>query len=140
VHLAEDGAAEIARRSRGTPRIANRLLRRVRDFAEVDGDGRITRPVADRALERLEVDAAGLDPMDRKILSTLIDKFGGGPVGLETIATAVGEQADTVEDVYEPYLLMEGYLYRTPRGRVATPRGYAHLGRKIPSGAQAQLL
>jgi len=140
VHLADDGAAEIARRSRGTPRIANRLLRRVRDFAEVEGDGRITREIADRALARLEVDSAGLDPMDRKILSTLIDKFGGGPVGLDTIAAAVGEQADTVEDVYEPYLLQEGYLYRTPRGRVATPRGYAHLGKKPPVGAQSTLL
>src|SRR5439155_26418642 len=107
VRLEPDGSREIARRSRGTPRIANRLLRRVRDFAEVDGDGNITRAVADRTLLRLQVDGAGLDPMDRKILSTLIDKFGGGPVGLDTIATAVGEQADTVEDVYEPFLLME---------------------------------
>ena len=135
----EGGAREIARRSRGTPRIANRLLRRVRDFAEVDGDGRITRAVADGALARLQVDGAGLDPMDRKILTTLIDKFGGGPVGLDTIATAVGEQSDTVEDVYEPYLLMEGYLYRTPRGRVATPRAHEHLGRKAPSGPQGAL-
>jgi Holliday junction DNA helicase RuvB len=138
VHLEPDGAGEIARRSRGTPRIANRLLRRVRDFAEVEADGRITRAVADRALSRLQVDAAGLDPMDRKILLTLIDKFGGGPVGLDTIATAVGEQPDTVEDVYEPYLLMEGYLYRTPRGRVATPRAHEHLGRKAPQGPQGQ--
>ena len=138
--LAEGGAAEIARRSRGTPRIANRLLRRVRDFAEVEGDGTITKSIADKALVRLQVDSAGLDPMDRKILSALIDKFGGGPVGLETIATTVGEQSDTVEDVYEPFLLMEGYLYRTPRGRVATPKGYAHLGRKVPAGLQGALL
>ena len=140
LHLAVEGAAEIARRARGTPRIANRLLRRVRDFAEVEGDGRITQKIADRALSRLEVDAAGLDPMDRKILSALIDKFGGGPVGLETIATAVGEQSDTVEDVYEPFLLMEGYLYRTPRGRVATLKGYQHLGKKPPAGLQGALL
>ena len=140
VALEPDGAREIARRSRGTPRIANRLLRRLRDFAEVEGDGRITQQVADRALARLQVDGAGLDTMDRKILSTLIDKFNGGPVGLDTIAAAVGEQADTVEDVYEPYLLMEGYLYRTPRGRVATPRGYQHLGRKVPAGLQGSLI
>jgi len=140
VPLDEGGAREISKRARGTPRIANRLLRRVRDFADVEGDGTISQKVADRALSRLEVDAAGLDPMDRKILSTLVDKFGGGPVGLETIATAVGEQSDTVEDVYEPYLLMEGYLYRTPRGRVATPRAYQHLGRKVPAGLQGSLL
>ena len=140
VALDDGGASEIARRARGTPRIANRLLRRLRDFAEVEGDGRITQQVADRALQRLEVDAAGLDPMDRRILSTLVDKFGGGPVGLDTIATAVGEQSDTLEDVYEPYLLMEGYLYRTPRGRVATPRAYQHLGRKVPAGLQGSLL
>jgi Holliday junction DNA helicase RuvB len=140
VSLQDDGAKEIAKRARGTPRIANRLLRRVRDFAEVLGDGKVTRDVADGALTRLEVDAAGLDPMDRRILATLIDKFGGGPVGLDTIATAVGEQPDTLEDVYEPYLLMEGYLYRTPRGRVATPRGWEHLGRKPASPAQGTLL
>ncbi|TMA25271.1 MAG: Holliday junction branch migration DNA helicase RuvB [Deltaproteobacteria bacterium] len=140
VKLDEAGAREIARRSRGTPRIANRLLRRVRDFAEVEGDGKVTEKVADRALQRLEVDGAGLDAMDRKILSSLIDKFGGGPVGLETIATAVGERADTLEDVYEPYLLMEGYLARTPRGRVATPRAFQHLGRKPPTGLQGSLL
>jgi len=140
VRLDEGGAGEIARRARGTPRIANRLLRRVRDFAEVEGDGRVTRPVADRALQRLEVDAAGLDPMDRKILSTLIEKFGGGPVGLDTVATAVGEQPDTVEDVYEPFLMMEGYLVRTPRGRAATPRAYEHLGRKPPTSLQRPLL
>ena len=140
VSLDDGGAQEIARRARGTPRIANRLLRRLRDFADVEGDGSITQKVADRALARLEVDYAGLDPMDRKILSTLVEKFGGGPVGLDTIATAVGEQSDTLEDVYEPYLLMEGYLFRTPRGRVATPRAWQHLGKKPPAGLQGSLL
>ena len=111
----------------------------MRDFAEVDGDGNITRAVADRALVRLQVDAAGLDPMDRKILVTLIDKFGGGPVGLDTIATAVGEQADTVEDVYEPFLLQRGLLKRTPRGRVATPAAWAHLGLDPPPRAEGGL-
>jgi len=140
VDLDDGGAHEIARRARGTPRIANRLLRRVRDFAEVDGDGKVTQRVADRALRRLEVDAAGLDPMDRRILLTLIEKFGGGPVGVETVATAVGEQPDTLEDVYEPFLMMEGYLVRTPRGRAVTARAYEHLGRKVPSGLQGSLL
>jgi Holliday junction DNA helicase RuvB len=140
VNVDDAGAHEIARRARGTPRIANRLLRRVRDFAEVEGDGRVTQKVADRALQRLEVDGAGLDPMDRKILATLIDKFGGGPVGVDTVATAVGEQPDTLEDVYEPFLMMEGYLVRTPRGRAATPRAYEHLGRKIPTALQGSLL
>src|SRR5207302_9267645 len=134
------GAREIARRSRGTPRIANRHVRRVGDFAEVEGDGKVTEKGADRALQRLEVDGAGLDAMDRKILSSLIDKFGGGPVGLETIATAVGERADTLEDVYEPYLLMEGYLARTSRGRLATPRALQPPGRKPPTGLQGSLL
>jgi holliday junction DNA helicase RuvB len=140
VQIDDPGAHEIARRARGTPRIANRLLRRVRDFAEVEGDGRVTQKVADRALQRLEVDGAGLDPMDRKILATLIDKFGGGPVGVDTVATAVGEQPDTLEDVYEPFLMMEGFLVRTPRGRAATPRAYEHLGRKIPTALQGSLL
>ena len=140
VRLDEGGAREIARRARGTPRIANRLLRRVRDFAEVEGDGRVSKTVADRSLQRLEVDAAGLDGMDRKILTSLIDKFGGGPVGLETLATATGERSDTLEDVYEPYLLMEGYLARTPRGRVATQRAFDHLGRKVPAGLQGSFL
>ncbi len=140
IDLDEGGAKEIARRARGTPRIANRLLRRVRDFAEVEGDGRVTRAVADKALQRLEVDAAGLDAMDRKILTSLIDKFGGGPVGLETLATSTGERSDTLEDVYEPFLLMEGYLARTPRGRVATQRAFEHLGRKTPAGLQGTLL
>src|SRR2546427_3290956 len=140
VQIDDAGAHEIARRARGTPRIANRLLRRVRDFAEVEGDGRVTQRVADRALQRLEVDGAGLDPMDRKILITLIDKFGGGPVGVDTVATAVGEQPDTLEDVYQPFLMLEGYLVRPPRGRAATPRAYEHLGRKVPTGLQGSLL
>ena len=126
-----DGAREIARRSRGTPRIANRLLRRVRDFAEVMGNGTITLPLADQALERLEVDRRGLDHMDRLILLTIIDKFGGGPVGLETLAAAVGEEKDTIEDVIEPFLLQQGYLNRTPRGRTATPLAYEHFHRPL---------
>lgn len=132
VRLDPNGADEIARRSRGTPRIANRLLRRVRDFAEIEGDGVVTRDIADRALSRLEVDARGLDPMDRRILRTICEKFGGGPVGLDTIASVVGEQSDTVEDVYEPFLLQEGFLHRTPRGRVATPRAFEHLDLRAP--------
>jgi holliday junction DNA helicase RuvB len=125
----EVGAQEIASRSRGTPRIANRLLRRVRDFAQVLGDGRITKEIADMALSRLEVDACGLDSMDRQILLTIIDKFSGGPVGLETLAAAVGEEKDTIEDVIEPYLIQQGYLNRTPRGRTATPLSYRHFQR-----------
>jgi len=132
VKMDPGGAEEIARRSRGTPRIANRLLRRVRDFAEVQGDGLVTKDVADRALTRLEVDALGLDPMDRRILRSVCEKFGGGPVGLDTISAAVGEQSDTVEDVYEPFLLQEGFIHRTPRGRVATKRAWEHLGLKLP--------
>ncbi len=125
-----DGAAEIARRSRGTPRIANRLLRRVRDFAQVEGDGRITRILADRALQRLEVDGQGFDQMDRTLLLTIIDKFGGGPVGLDTLAAAIGEEKDTIEDVIEPFLIQQGFLNRTPRGRVATAAAYEHMGRR----------
>ena len=128
-----DGAQEIARRSRGTPRIANRLLRRVRDFAEVRGDGGISREVADRALAMLEVDARGLDVMDRKLLEAVIDRFGGGPVGIENLAAAVGEERDTLEDVVEPFLIQQGFLQRTPRGRVAAPLAYAHFGRVAPS-------
>jgi Holliday junction DNA helicase RuvB len=123
------GAAEIARRSRGTPRIANRLLRRVRDFAEVDGDGSISQEMADQALVRLEVDQQGFDLMDRLLLETIIDKFSGGPVGLDTLAAAIGEEKDTIEDVIEPFLLQQGFINRTPRGRVATHQAYAHLGR-----------
>ena len=129
VEVTPDGSAEIARRSRGTPRIANRLLRRVRDFAEVDGEGAVTAKVAARALERLEVDDAGLDPMDRRILEAIIERFDGGPVGVETLAAAIAEDRGTLEEVYEPFLLQRGYLQRTPRGRVATPQAYAHLGR-----------
>ncbi len=124
-----EGANEIARRSRGTPRIANRLLRRVRDFAQVKGTGVIDREIADLALGRLEVDHRGFDHMDRRLLLTLIDKFAGGPVGLETLAASVGEEKDTIEDVIEPYLLQQGYLNRTPRGRVATPLAYQHFQR-----------
>ncbi len=139
VTLAKSGGAEIAKRSRGTPRIANRLLRRIRDFAQVQGDSEITAAVADRALERLQIDAGGLDPMDRKILLTIIDKFGGGPVGVETIAASVGEQRDTLEDVYEPFLLQEGLLQRTPRGRLATARAYVYLERSVPKTPQGTL-
>ncbi|MEJ2202120.1 MAG: Holliday junction branch migration DNA helicase RuvB [Desulfuromonadaceae bacterium] len=126
-----EGAREIARRSRGTPRIANRLLRRLRDFAEIMGNGTITLELADQALERLEVDRLGFDYMDRLILLTIIDKFSGGPVGLDTLAAAVGEEKDTIEDVIEPFLLQQGYLNRTPRGRVATPLAYAHFQRPL---------
>jgi Holliday junction DNA helicase RuvB len=126
------GATEIAKRARGTPRIANRLLRRLRDFAEVEGNGTITRALADSALARLDIDPSGLDQMDRRILKTIIEKFGGGPVGVETIAAAVGEERETIEDVYEPYLLQEGFLHRTPRGRMATANAYAYFGKKAP--------
>ena len=129
IPIEADGASEIARRSRGTPRIANRLLRRVRDFAQVKGSGIIDREIADLALGRLEVDNRGFDHMDRRLLLTLIDKFAGGPVGLETLAASVGEEKDTIEDVIEPYLLQQGYLNRTPRGRVATPLAYQHFQR-----------
>ncbi len=123
------GFMEIARRSRGTPRIANRLLRRVRDYAEVHGEGRVTRPVACQALEMLEVDEQGCDKMDTLLLTTIIDKFDGGPVGLDTLAAAIGEERGTVEDAYEPYLIQAGFLERRPQGRVATPVAYRHLGR-----------
>ena len=124
----DDGAHEIARRSRGTPRVANRLLRRVRDFAQVRANGEITREVADAALALLDVDQYGLDDMDARVLRLIIEKFGGGPVGLGTIAAAVGEDAGTIEDVYEPFLVQQGFLHRTPRGRVATAHAYRHLG------------
>jgi Holliday junction DNA helicase RuvB len=138
VPLLPDGAVEIARRSRGTPRIANRLLRRTRDFAEVEGDGRITRELADRALNALNVDVEGLDDMDTRILMTLIEKFNGGPTGLSNLAVSVGEDAGTIEEVYEPYLIQEGYIERTPRGRVATPAAYKHFGLAGP-GKNAEL-
>ena len=131
--LEEDAAFEIARRSRGTPRISNTLLRRTRDFAEIKGDGTITKEIAEFALNALDVDQHGLDEMDNRILSTIIEKFNGGPVGLGTIATAVGEEADTIEEVYEPFLIKEGYLKRTARGRQATELAYKHLG-AVPPG------
>ncbi len=134
VRIDGEGAAEIARRSRGTPRISNRLLKRVRDYAQVKGDGKITLGLARKALELLEVDGHGLDDMDKFILSTIIDKFGGGPVGLNTIATAVGEEKGTIEEVYEPYLVQEGYLDLTRRGRAATRKAYACLGREDGRG------
>ena len=129
------GAFEIARRSRGTPRIANRLLRRVRDYADVKGDGRITKPMADLALAMLDVDPHGLDVMDRKLLEAVIHRFDGGPVGLDNVAAAIGEERDTIEDVIEPYLIQQGYLQRTPRGRIATLAAYRHLGVTPPKGA-----
>lgn len=132
VKIEEDGAIEMARRSRGTPRIANRLLRRVRDFAEVKYDGVITAEVASAALDILDVDKLGLDPIDRKLLLTMIQKFRGGPVGLDTLAATIGEDAGTIEDVYEPYLMMNGFINRTPRGRVVTDAAYHHLGLEIP--------
>ncbi|MEW6204388.1 MAG: Holliday junction branch migration DNA helicase RuvB [Pseudomonadota bacterium] len=127
------GCLEIARRSRGTPRIANRLLRRVRDYAQVKADGVITAEVADAALTMLDVDKVGLDPMDRRLLETIIHKFGGGPVGLESVAAAIGEEKDTIEDVLEPYLIQQGYIQRTPRGRIATLNTYAHFGLTAPA-------
>lgn len=129
VPIEDDAAYEVARRSRGTPRIANLLLRRVRDFAQIQGDGTITLEIAKVGLQALNVDQHGLDDMDNRILSTIIDKFKGGPVGITTIATAVGEDAGTIEEVYEPFLIQEGYLMRTPRGREATDLAYKHLGR-----------
>ena len=131
---------EIARRSRGTPRIANRMLRRVRDFAQVRADGVITKAVADHALQALEIDYLGLDPVDRRMLRAIIENYGGGPVGLETLAAAIGEEAVTLEDVYEPYLMQIGFLSRTPRGRCVTPAGYRHLGIDAPgTGSDGQL-
>ena len=132
VSLADDGAAEIARRSRGTPRIANRLLRRVRDYAQVKADGTVSKSVADAALKMLDVDALGLDVMDRKLLLAVIEKFSGGPVGIENLAAAIGEERDTIEDVLEPYLIQQGYLQRTSRGRVATVTAYRHFGMAEP--------
>jgi len=133
VDATEEGAFEIARRSRGTPRVANRLLRRTRDFAEVEGDGTITKPIADRALNALDVDEEGLDDMDTRILLTLIENFDGGPTGLKNLAVSVGEDAGTIEEVYEPYLIQEGFMERTPRGRIALKRAYDHFDRR-PSG------
>ena len=134
------GAEELARRARGTPRIAIRLLQRARDFAQVEGDGRLTKAIVDTTLARLEVDEKGLDAMDRRILTVVLDTFGGGPVGIDAVAAAVGEERDTIEDVYEPFLVREGYLARTPRGRVALPAAYQHLGRERPRGNQGNLI
>ncbi len=133
VKVDPQGATEIARRARGTPRIANRLLKRVRDYAQARADGVITLEVARAALELLEIDEAGFDALDRKFLLTLMEKFGGGPVGIDTLAASLGEERHTLEEVYEPYLIQEGYIQRTPRGRVATERAYRHFGIKVPS-------
>ena len=130
---------EIARRSRGTPRIANRLLRRVRDYADVKGDGRISQALAQRALAMLDVDPLGLDLMDRKLLDAVIHRFDGGPVGLDNVAAAIGEESGTIEDVIEPYLIQQGYLQRTPRGRMATLAAYRHLGVAPPGSASGAL-
>ena len=139
IRIEREGAVEIARRARGTPRIANRLLRRVRDFAQIRADGVITRDVADAALRLNEVDELGLDNEDRRLLLAIVDKFGGGPVGLDTLSAATGEEATTIEDVYEPYLLQLGFIQKTPRGRMATRLAYGHLGRRPPKGDGAQI-
>ena len=138
VDIVPDGAYEIARRSRGTPRIANRMLRRVRDYAQVKADGVITAEVADQALCALEIDHLGLDPVDRRMLAAIMDHDRGGPVGLETLAATIGEESVTLEDVYEPYLMQLGFLTRTPRGRCVTERAYQHLHRPVPGGASAE--
>ncbi len=138
--MAPDAAMEISRRSRGTPRIVNRLLRRIRDFAQVQGDGTVTHALVVSAMKRLEVDERGLDEMDRRLLLLIIDKFEGGPVGLETLAAALNEEKDTLEDVYEPYLIQEGFLDRTPRGRQTTRLAHDYFGRKRPASAQEKLL
>ena len=140
VEISPEGGLEIAKRSRGTPRVSNRLLRRVRDFAQVRAQGSISREVADAALKMLDVDVLGLDVMDRKLLSAVIEKFSGGPVGLENLAHAIGEEADTIEDVLEPYLIQQGYLQRTPRGRVATVSAYRHLGLTVPKRSDSGAL
>lgn len=140
VHIEDSGAMEIAKRARGTPRIANRLLRRTRDFAQVKAEGRVTESVAREALEMLEVDEMGLDEMDKRILRTIIEKFNGGPVGINTIAVAVGEESDTIEEVYEPYLIQEGFINRTPRGREATGMAYKHFNLSPAKGWQEKLL
>ena len=137
IEIEEDGAREIARRSRGTPRIANRLLRRVRDFAQVKGEGRVTKEIAVHGLEALEVDGRGLDDMDKRIILTIMDKFAGGPVGINTLAAAVGEEEDTLEEVYEPYLVQEGFLDRTPRGREVTDLARRHFGRPETGGRKS---
>lgn len=138
VDIVPEGAVEIARRSRGTPRIANRMLRRVRDFAQVRANGVITKVVADQALCALEIDDLGLDPVDRRMMEAIIDNYGGGPVGLETLAATIGEESVTLEDVYEPYLMQLGFLTRTPRGRCVTQKAYQHLHKPIPGGASPE--
>jgi len=131
IHIDEEGAMEIAKRSRGTPRIANRLLKRVRDYASVLGDGSITKKIADISLQKLEIDDMGLDNIDRKILESIILNYAGGPVGIETLASTIGEEVETIEDVYEPYLMQKGFIGRTPRGRIVFPKAYEHLGLSI---------
>lgn len=138
VEIDEQGAFEVARRSRGTPRIANRLLRRVRDFAQVKGDGVVSQSIADQALNMLNVDERGFDHMDRRLLLAMIEKFAGGPVGVESLAAAISEERDTIEDVLEPYLIQQGYMARTPRGRVVTPMAYEHFGFDLPKRFQAE--
>jgi len=140
VEISSEGALEIARRARGTPRIANRLLRRVRDFAQVKAQGNISRDVADAALVMLDVDSIGFDVMDRKLLLAVIEKFGGGPVGLDNLAHAIGEETDTIEDVLEPFLIQQGFVQRTPRGRIATPLAYRHFGLDAPRRAESGTL
>ena len=139
VNADEDGLLEIARRSRGTPRIANRMLKRVRDYAEVRAGGHISREVAREALNMLDVDELGLDKVDRNVLGCMMDKFGGGPVGLDTLAATTGEDAVTIEDVYEPYLMQLGFIMRTPRGRICTPAAWAHMKKSMPAAAEAQI-
>lgn len=139
VKIDQRGAAELAKRSRGTPRIANRLLRRVRDFAEVRGQGIVDEKLAKAALSSLDVDECGLDAMDKKILLTMIEKFDGGPVGIDTLASAIGEESQTIEDVYEPFLLQQGFVHRTPRGRIASRRAYEHFGKTFQGSKQTEL-
>jgi Holliday junction DNA helicase RuvB len=140
VEIDDDGAHEIAARARGTPRIANNLIYFIRDFAQEKAQGRITKPVAAAALELLEIDVRGLDEMDKRILRVMAEHYAGGPVGMNTIAVAVGEEADTLEEVHEPFLIMEGYLQRTPQGRLLTAKGYQAIGLKPAGGAQGSLL
>jgi len=139
IEIVEEASLELARRARGTPRIANRLLKRCRDFADMETSGVITLPLVERSLERMRIDLEGLDQMDRHILETIINKFGGGPVGLSTLSAAVSDEKDTIEDVYEPFLLLKGFLQRTPRGRVATERAYQHLEISAPPQSQVDL-
>ncbi len=138
IDMEDTGAAEVAKRSRGTPRIANRLLRRVRDYAEVKADGRVTAEVADRALNMLSVDERGFDHMDRRLLLAMIEKFAGGPVGVESLAAAISEERDTIEDVLEPYLIQQGYVTRTPRGRMVTAHAYQHFGLDLPAALRPE--